>query len=154
MREAVGNLWDYQKGGAVLAITVNGELTDDGKAVMGKGIARAARDRLWNIDQVLGDLIKEYGNRCFRIQRDVVNPKWTWSLVTVPTKDKWRKPSDLKLIEQSAHQLVAMADKFGWTEVVTVRWGTGNGQLDWSAVKPVIEPILDDRFLFLHGEGE
>lgn len=155
MREVSGNLWDYQKAGAVLVIAVNGEVSPEtGKAIMGKGIARQARDKFWDIDAKLGARITQFGSRCFRFSMDTTPLKtFEWTLITFPTKDKWRLPSDPMLIAQSCTQLVEMSDKFGWEEVYLPRVGTGEGKLSWeNTVKPLIESILDDRFIILHKE--
>ena len=51
------------------------------------------------------------------------------------------------LIRRSARQLVALANKFGYREVLIPRPGSGNGKLSWEDdVKPVLAGILDDRF--------
>jgi hypothetical protein len=41
MEEIVGDLWDYQ-GRAVLALTTNGSLSRDHRAILGRGCARQA----------------------------------------------------------------------------------------------------------------
>lgn len=157
MREIVGNLWDFQRAGAILVIAVNSEVSPDtGKAIMGKGIAREARDRLWNIDAKLGAYITQYGSRCFRFPMDVTESKiFEWTLITMPTKVRWREPADPMLIAQSCAQLVEMVDKFGYSEIHMVRPGVGNGKLSWEqVVKPLIDPLLDNRFIVVSKESD
>ncbi len=66
----------------------------------------------------------------------------------------WMGESNLALIEQSARELVALADSHDlpnkmarWESIVLPRMGCGAGELDWEQdVKPIVAPILDDRF--------
>lgn len=151
MREAKADLWDYLKVGAVICVTTNGQVRN-GANVMGKGCAKEARDRCPGVAFRIGNLIKQHDNRCFRLPMGMLvgfPPQGEWTLVAFPTKHHWREPSDPKLIIDSCEQLVAMADKFEWTEVVMPRPGCGNGQLNWVDVKEMIEPMLDNRFLVI-----
>lgn len=145
MIETTGNLWAYPA--QVVCITTNGFVKANGTCVMGRGCAREARDRFRGIDKHLGDLIKRHGNRPMKLQQFQRDPEdsGTW-IVSFPTKHVWADKSDPALIVDSATKLVAMADKFNWTSVVLPRPGCGNGGLDWDAVRPLIESVLDDRF--------
>jgi hypothetical protein len=59
----------------------------------------------------------------------------------------WACIAQLPLIEQSAHQLVTLADKRGWKSVCIVRPGCGAGELNYTKdVEPILSSILDDRF--------
>lgn len=68
----------------------------------------------------------------------------------------WKAPADLGIIERSARQLVTAADNsaLNWNTVLLPQPGTGNGRLKWEDVKPVIEPILDDRFVVVTYDGK
>lgn len=153
MREVTGDLWSYVKIGAVIVIPTNGERRVDGwRNIMGKGVAKQALVRYPTIDQRIGKLLRQHGNRCFKLTMGTAEHPWT--LVTFPTKDRWREPSDLAIIEDSATQLVEMADKFEWTEIILPRVGTGvdTGKLDWADVQRVIAPIFDSRFVVVELE--
>jgi hypothetical protein len=145
MIEAVGDLWTFSTPDARV-ITTNGDVTDAGKCVMGRGVAEQARDRYPGIDKQLGHLIDVWGNRPFRLHYDRSARVW---IATFPVKRHWRERADPDLIRQSALKLVEIADKFHWHEVVMPRPGCGNGRLRWSDVQPILEPILDDRFVVL-----
>jgi len=149
MREAVGNLWDYVKPCAVIGISGNGRTNSAGHAVMGRGCAREARDRFPGIDKRLGMMINRHGSRCFRFLMRDYETESAWTLVSIPVKYDWREPADLLLIAQSCEQLSEMADKFAWSEVITVRLGCGLGALTWDIVQPIMADWLDDRFLIL-----
>src|SRR5947209_19743801 len=66
--EMHGDLFSTYEADAVV-ITTNGYVDQAGKCVMGKGTAQQARDRFPGIDKRLGDLIRQYGNRVFRVQK-------------------------------------------------------------------------------------
>lgn len=140
MKELSGNLWDLARG-AVLVITTNGCVNKRGECVMGRGIALQAKTRYPQIARKLGEYIARYGNRCFNL-----GCYGEYRLVSFPVKHRWDQPADLNLISLSARQLVEMTDKFGWQAVYMPRPGCGNGRLDWNQVRPVLEPVLDERF--------
>ena len=142
MIEVTGNLWTYPAD--VRVITTNGTVKKNGEAVMGRGCALEAKQRHPTFPLYLGKQIRECGN--------VVLDCGFWGegqvrLVTFPTKHNWYERSDLNLIRTSAidlHQLVEMS--YDWDTIVMPRPGCGNGGLRWENVKPVLAPILDDRF--------
>lgn len=155
MLEIKGNIFDIEDADAI-CVTTNGVLNRAGELVMGQGtptashIAAQFAKRYPRLPFQLGKLVERYGN-------NVHVPSLAWTdhnpphVVSFPTKHDWKKPSDLKLIEQSARQLVAVADHLGWGKIVLTRPGCGRGGLDWtSEVKPIVELLLDDRFYVIH----
>ena len=92
----------------------------------------------------LGNLIKLHGNVPFFMFYD------NESLITLPVKHHWQQPADLKLIEVSTHEMVSMVNLKPWKIVAVPRLGCGNGQRSWEEVKPIIEPLLDDRFIVVN----
>jgi len=65
-------------------------------------------------------------------------------------KHHWRERADLILIERSARELVDFVTDLwerGPATICLVRPGCGNGGLDWKDVRPVLAPLLDDRFM-------
>lgn len=143
MIELIADMWSIDAD--ALAITSNGYTTrtgkDAGRGVMGRGVAAQARDRFPGIQQRLGELLARHGNHCFILCEG--KP----AIVSLPVKHAWYEKADLSLIARSARELVALTDEQGWQRVVVPRPGCGNGQLRWAQVKPVIEPIFDDRFI-------
>jgi len=139
MREISGNIWDYQKT-AIVAVTTNGQVAKNGRAVMGRGVAaQAARHFPW-FPERLGACIAENGNH--------VHPLGD-NLVSFPVEHSPYEVPDLGLIERSARELAALADKAGWTTVVVPRPGCGGGGLSWHDVRRLLEPHFDDRFLVI-----
>lgn len=148
MIEVKGDLWTMSpdETPALKLITTNGERRKDGACVMGRGCAREARDMVPGIDYKLGELLGEYGNRVFRLA--AVPGEAGSHLGSFPVKHSWRDRAEPKLIRRSAHQLVELADSFGYAEIFLPRPGAGNGSLDYfSDVQPVLEEVLvSNRF--------
>lgn len=142
MQQKVGNIWELAIS-KVICITTNGVLSGGGlNLVMGKGIALEAKERFPGIDGMAGHLIRQYGNRVHHLgKRD------TYEIVTFPTKNHWKDPSNLDLIGRSADQLSALAGVKGWKEVYLPHVGCQNGGLVWEDVYAVLSQILDDRFI-------
>ena len=135
MKEVVGNLWNYY-GKAVIVITTNGFVKNNGECVMGKGCAFEAKKRFPALPMKLGALIKEHGNKVH----------YADEVVAFPVKHNWWEKADVRLIERSAVELVDLTNQKAWENVVIPRPGCGNGGLEWEAVKPILEKYLDDRF--------
>ena len=64
-----------------------------------------------------------------------------WVLL-FPTKEHWRNPSKLEYIEAGLQKFVQTYAEKGITSIAFPRLGCGNGELDWSAVKPLMEKYL------------
>ena len=141
VRETFGNLWEILCD--LRVISTNGDTNRQGAAVMGRGCAKEAAERISGIEFHFGKLLGRHGNRVMRLTSPA---RKGWALASFPVKHHWHEDADPELIRRSARQLVALADKFGYREVLIPRPGCGNGKLSWEDVKPIIEPILDDRF--------
>lgn len=139
MLEVVGEIWEYA-GAAMIAITSNGSLTRDQRAIMGRGVARQAAARFPELSGQLGRMLAERGNHVF----DLGN-----GIVTFPVEETaWSLP-DLRIIARSAQELRGLADRSGWQRIVVPRPGCGGGGLAWQEVRPLLEPWLDDRFVVI-----
>ncbi len=136
MREICGNIWDYRET-AIVVITTNGQVSRNGKAVMGRGVAAQATRMFPGIPEKLAQCIIESGNHVHYLGDNIVSFPVEHSPYQVP---------DLSLIERSAFELVAMADELGWQSVVVPRPGCGGGGLSWKDVRPILERCFDDRF--------
>jgi hypothetical protein len=137
MIEVTGNLWTYPAD--VRVITTNGTVRSDGACVMGRGCALEATRRYPGINFTLGQALKRHGNHVHVLARTDVG-----LLVSFPVKHHWREKADLELIRRSAVELVKLT-KSG-DRVVLPRPGCGNGHLEWVTVKPILEPLMDNRF--------
>lgn len=161
MKEARGDLWQLAADHTVdaVCITTNGFRTARGECVMGGGCALQARQRWPELPARLGALLAEHGNRPFRLPVAGFHAP----IVSFPTKPEFaadgktpgfKADSDLDLILASARALVEMADKFGWQNVLLPRPGVGLGRLSWERVRPLLEPLLDERFTLVGFDWE
>lgn len=151
MIEKTGDLWELAKAeSAPVVITTNSSVKKNGRAVMGAGCALEAKDRFADIDLVLGQMLARDGNHVAILSLGV----GSLCIVSFPTKYNWFDKSDLTLIKRSARELAGLMTDLSVPRVIMPRPGCGYGGLRWSVVKPVLEPILDDRFIVVHREGE
>lgn len=135
-----------------ICFTSNGVIKKNGSLVMGAGVAKAFRDRFDGIDAEAGKCVKTFGNICqrvaFHIWRDDDGTPQKVALIAFPTKHHWRNPSDIKLIEKSVDELIALADDNNWNSIYIPAPGVSHGGLDWKTeVRPLLEKKLDDRFI-------
>lgn len=163
MREEIGDLWQLSKSShKAVVITTNGTLKGNGKAVMGAGCAKEATGRSIkgeyvypNLARKLGQHIKYYGNVPGTFGCGGKGDMYGFPrLYTFPTKHNWWERGDLELIEESAKRLVRLIGSSYVSEIYIPRPGCGLGELKWEDVKPVIEPIFDDRYIIVSRSGE
>ena len=139
MQEVIGDLWDYQ-GRAVLALTTNGSLSRDQRAILGRGCARQAGERFPDLAERLGALLHERGNHVHELGDN---------LVSFPVEETaWSLP-DPRLIRRSAQELRALADRAGYKLILVPRPGCGYGGLSWPEVRPLLADLFDERFLVI-----
>ena len=65
-------------------------------------------------------------------------------VVLFPTKEHWRNPSRREYIEAGLAKFCRTYAEKGITSVAFPKLGCGNGELNWSEVKPVMEKYLKD----------
>lgn len=141
MIEIVGDLWSHHEAGAWACVPTNGETNHRGHAIMGRGVALAAKERYPLLPDVLGKQLRAQGNGVYWFPE--------WRLITFPTKHRWREQADVQLIANSVLELATLmriAPKVGleFDPVVLPRPGCGNGGLRWADVQPFCMQ-LDDR---------
>lgn len=148
MITTTGNIWKLTTdNNSAICVTTNGVTKRDGKAVMGAGIAKQARDR-FSADSILGHRLRTGGNHVYDLGRYQDDNGHAFCLLSFPTKHDWRDMSDPMLIRKSAEELKAIADHRGFTRVYLTPPGCALGGLDWETqVKGILEGILDDRFV-------
>jgi hypothetical protein len=138
MQEESGDFWDIP--GDYKCIPTNAILRD-GYAVLGKGISLQAAKKYQGLAGVLGKLIQEKGNHVYKIGN---------GLISFPTKWHFGRGSDIKLIKQSAEELVELLKSDPAKRIILTRPGCETGDLQWIRVKPIIQNILiDDKFIIV-----
>lgn len=129
-----------------LCVTTNAQIKGGGLLVMGKGVAAQFADEYPWLPKVLGDTVQRYGSHV-HVVSSVPGQDVKPYILTLPTKDHWARPSDMRLVEQSLVELRAKVDALGLKHVCLTRPGCGNGGLDWiTQVKPLCTKLLDERF--------
>lgn len=151
MIEVTGNLWAYPAD--VRVITTNGTVKRNGECVMGRGCALEAKQRWPEVPRLLGLHIKNpaLGNHVHFLITLSGDGTKVESLYSFPVKHNWNERADIALIRRSAqelvHQMNDLRDRGHKRDVIVMpRPGCGNGGLRWEDVKPILAPILDDRF--------
>lgn len=159
-----------------ICITTNGWVKKNGAAVMGRGCALQAVEKWPDMPFILGRKLRSDGNSVHELLRTPEGP----TIVSFPVKPVqtlcgpgktnvvghmrkafevgdavpgWASVAELKIIIQSAHQLIELANEKMWQTVVIPRPGCGAGELSWEVVKEVLEHILDDRFYVITYAG-
>ena len=132
-----------------ICFTSNGVIKNNGRAVMGAGIAKTFRDRFKDLDVSLAASLRQHGNIPNILTQFFIPPvaKRVIAVVNFPTKHHWKDKSDINLIVWSAIELKKLADENCWSNIYLTRPGCSLGGLNWEKeVKPAIQIVLDDRF--------
>lgn len=133
-----------------VCVTTNGILRHDGKAVMGAGIAKYARDHFKNVDSVLGNKIRENGNHVYNLGIFNRPDKAAhFMLISFPTKEDWKNNSKPELIRRSCEELVTLANECNLDNIYLPCPGCSNGHLDyWKDVRPILlKTFQEERFI-------
>ena len=139
MKEIYGDIWELIADADACCLTTNGSLVrmSQGRwrGVMGRGVARQARDRYPDLELRLGTHIGTYGNHVGILHKN---------LIAFPVKHTWDQRADLKLIARSADELATLVRDRQWQKVLLPRPGCGNGGLSWEHVRPLLVDRLPD----------
>ena len=109
--------------------------------VMGKGIALQFKNKY-------PAMFSSYQKICDNKQLDIgklylwkSREKW---VLMFPTKKHWRYPSRIEYIESGLKKFVDNYERMGIESIAFPKLGCGNGGLEWSVVKPIMEKYLSD----------
>lgn len=159
MKEAKGDMLKAE--GDVHVITTNGFVTKTGNAVMGRGCAKQASEIIPDLKATLGKLIECKGNIVHFINPIVTFPVKPVRVVNDGTNvvrhcktrigqstPGFHAKANKEIIFKSVQELLVMAELYPWDTIICPRFGCGAGELDWETeVKPMVEDLLDDRFI-------
>lgn len=108
--------------------------------VMGKGIALQFRNKWPENNRAYEAACKAKEVRLGRMfvfdSGGLVKPNY---IINFPTKDHWRGKSSLESIREGLKDLVAQVERLGIRSIAVPPLGCGNGGLEWSDVRPLIE---------------
>jgi hypothetical protein len=145
MKEITGDLWIVVCDAR--CITTNGTITGAlHRGVMGRGVAKQAKDRYPGIEAILGQRLQQHGNHT----QLLAEPADGVPLVALPVKRHWMDKADFELIKRSLEELVVLTEARGWQTVLLPRPGCGNGRQLWEDVEKICRPRLDDRFTVVY----
>lgn len=137
LRFTTGNLLDANVHAVVNTVNTVG--------VMGKGIALMFKDRFPENFEAYEAACKRKEltlGRMFVTESPELNgPRW---IINFPTKAHWRYPSKLDWIKSGLQDLRRVIQEKGIKSIALPPLGSGNGGLDWRAVRPLIESVLGD----------
>lgn len=127
--------------------------------VMGKGLAKDFKKVypiLWYLySSMCSSNILTIGNPCTIFTQ--CNNHIGGSVVFFPTKENWKKPSNLSWIKSGLIFLATSPSKTKWRKMAKKihmpKLGCGCGGLDWNDVRPLIEQfaeMMPDSEIFLY----
>lgn len=123
--------------------------------VMGKGLALSFKQRY-------PQMFEKYKIACEKHQLTIGKLMLFYEadhwLLMFPTKENWRNPSKLEYIEKGLMKFVQTYAEKSITSIAFPRLGCGNGELNWSDVKPIMEKYLKnlpiDVYIYLGTNAE
>ena len=138
-----GDMWMAYPTTDLFLITTNSTLRRDGALVMGRGIARQARDRFLGLGKVLGQHVLnlcgnqgEYGL--------LISPRWPEAKLGVfQVKRHYSHAASLELIQNSTTALCAWCTEQPKATIALNFPGIGNGRLPRTAVLPILQQLPD-----------
>lgn len=120
--------------------------------VMGKGIALQFKDTYPNNFQVYQQACKDGsiipGKLLVTKEATLsAEPKW---IINFPTKKDWKHRSKYEYIEEGLKDLVQVICQYGIKSIAIPPLGCGNGGLEWSKVKALMEKYLGKLDIDIH----
>lgn len=113
--------------------------------VMGKGIALQFKNTFPENYKVYIDAVKEKKIQLGKVQVVRVNDvKGVKYVINFPTKAHWRYPSRITWIKSGLEDLRNQITHYDIKSIAVPPLGCGNGGLDWSEVRSIIEDSLKD----------
>lgn len=138
-----GDMWTAFAAADLFLITTNSAIRKDGALVMGRGIARQARERFPGLAEALGQHIL---NTCGELGEYslLISPRWpTAKLGAFQVKRHYSQTASLELIRHSTAALCAWCADHPDAQVALNFPGIGNGRLRREDVLPIIAQLPD-----------
>lgn len=148
------DMWSAYKTAGLFLVTTNCTVKKSSKAlVMGRGIARQAQDRFPGLDVALGRQILALCGNLGRYD-PLVSPRWpVMKLGIFQVKRHYGRPADLKIIEGSTINLKEWAFAHPGIVIHLNFPGIGNGGLPSGIVRPFLEPLPDNVYIWEYAIG-
>jgi O-acetyl-ADP-ribose deacetylase (regulator of RNase III) len=111
--------------------------------VMGKGVALQFKEHFTKNYRIYEDACKEgqvkVGKMLLTETGTLTVPKY---IINFPTKQHWRGGSKIEFITSGLEDLIRVINEKDIKSIAVPPLGCGNGGLDWTKVKPLIESAL------------
>jgi O-acetyl-ADP-ribose deacetylase (regulator of RNase III) len=138
IRYKTGNLLDSEAEALVNTVNTVG--------VMGKGIALQFKNMFPNNFKLYAQACK---NKEVKVGQLLVTEEAALLagkkiIINFPTKTNWRLPSEYQYIEAGLEELVKLINEKNIKSIAIPPLGSGNGGLDWSKVKQMLQHHLSD----------
>ena len=142
----IGDMWGAYATADLFLITTNATVTARGTLVMGRGIARQARDRFPGLAEALGQhILNICGGPSASLRTGLgeygllISPRWPAAkLGAFQVKQHYSQPASLELIRRSAVTLCAWCAAHPTATVAVNFPGIGNGRLRRADVLPIV----------------
>jgi O-acetyl-ADP-ribose deacetylase (regulator of RNase III) len=137
IRFTTGNLLEAEAEALVNTVNTVG--------VMGKGIALMFKEsfpenfKAYALACEKGEV--KLGKMFVTHRSDLLGPEW---IINFPTKQHWRYPSKLKWIEEGLDDLKRVVRERNIRSIALPPLGAGNGGLEWSDVRALVERSLSE----------
>lgn len=117
--------------------------------VMGKGIALEFKSRYPGMFNAYKKLCDSHSLDVGKLHLWRAPDHW---VLNFPTKTTWRQPSKLEYIEAGLEVFCRSYKQMGISSISFPPLGCGNGNLDWKAVRPLMESYLSkvDIQVYIH----
>ncbi|MBA2397014.1 MAG: macro domain-containing protein [Ktedonobacteraceae bacterium] len=109
------------------------------QSVMSKGLAAEFKQRYPAMFPIYQ---RDCKDRRLRVGRPTLYQDSTPWVLNFPTKDDWRKPSTLEIIEAGLQYLLAHYQQVPMTSIAFPKLGTGEGGLSWDEVGSLMVQYL------------
>lgn len=152
MQIVIGDLWSELGRANVILVTTNAEVNKDHKLVMGRGAALEASQRFPTLVRKLGERLIERQLVGAKYGIQFIEPSATiypgLMLGAFQVKYHWREKADLTLISYSARYLAGIAKAMAFSRFAMNFPGIGNGRLEESLVRPLLDVLPDNVFVY------
>ena len=167
MKEYYGNILDLIGSVDALCITTNMFVKTNGRAVMGRAIAKAINDIVPEVDLLLGEQITAGNKVCIITNAngtDIIafpvkgrglklESEYDLDNIVKHMKDKfkvgdyvpgWACKAEPRIIKDSCQELVYLTDNKEYKEIYLPRPGCGAGELEYNSIKSVERRYIDE----------
>lgn len=145
MKRLYGNMWTTYGNDEVFCITGNSYLKSNSTVVMGRGIAKIARDRITGIDLFFGlHIDRACGHLGNYAIVGNIRHVGLQSILLFQVKYNYADPALTELIADSTVALSRMAHRYSDRTFNLNFPGIGNGRLSYNDVLPIVQRLPDN----------